>query len=211
MHGGHRLKCFGHPWLPGMTTDSDSFWPLAPSPALQRNPTIFTVGYLGHGSSTTSWKKALQQSRCEIDAAFPWLTWQPYNLVSLTNMFRYEKDTDTVCQLAWNKKKRPPHFEAAPCATNTSSTFYMNKNSVVLLAHQDETMLKQMQYINTLLLRYVLHTVTKSLFLRYMKSIRNCFETGRVELYVHISSLWPWDEIILGILNSQCMCPTGHT
>ena len=67
----------------------------------------------------------------------------------------------------------------------------MNKNRVVLLAHQDETMLKEMQYINTLLLRYVLHTVTKSLFLRYMKSIRNCFETGRVELYVHISSLWP--------------------
>ena len=139
MHGGHRLKCFGHPWLPRMTTDSDSFWPLAPSPALQRNPTIFTVGYLGHGSSTTSWRKALQQSRCEIDAASPWLTWQPYNLVSLTNMFRYEKDTDTgllflffsctwatwVCQLAWNKKKRAPHFEAAPCATNMSSRFYM--------------------------------------------------------------------------------------
>lgn len=63
----------------------------------------------------------------------------------------------------------------------------VDKNSVVLLAHQDETMLKEMQYINTYC--HILHTVTKSLFLRDMKSIRNCFETNHAELYVHISSL----------------------
>ena len=161
MHGGHRLKCFGHPWLPGMTTDSDSFWPLAPSPALQRNPTIFTVGYLGHGSSTTSWKKALQQSRCEIDAASPWLTWQPYNLVSLTNMFRYEKDTDTVCQLAWNKKKGALFWGSPMCDKHVFNILYdasVDKNSVVLLAHQNETMLKEMQYINTFILLHITYS-----------------------------------------------------